>query len=247
MRVGYFAQHQAEELDLTAAPVLELSRRRPNDSERELRSHLGAFGFSQERADTRIANLSGGEKARLLFALMASAKPHLLLLDEPTNHLDMDSREALAHAINAFEGAVIIISHDPHIIELTADRFWLVENGGVAAFDGDLEDYRNRLLARRAPERPAAAKPKSAAPQPAPAKPARPSKKRLDQAEALVNKMHQRCEALRQALADPTLYSGPPAKLRTAQTDLQTAEKDLAAAEETWMALQEAWDSIAAE
>ena len=244
LRVGYFAQHQAEELDLTATPVLELSRRRPDDSDRALRGHLGRFGFSQQRADTRISNLSGGEKARLLFALMTVAKPHILLLDEPTNHLDMDSRDALAHAINGFAGAVIIISHDPHIIELTTDRFWLVENGRVVTYDGDMNDYRERLLKKRGGDAKPAAKIKASAPPPAPAapKPARPSRKQIDQAEALVNKLHGQCEKLRATLADPALYSGPPAKLVALQKDLQTTEQDLAAAEEKWLSLQEAWE-----
>ncbi|MDP7345354.1 MAG: AAA family ATPase, partial [Alphaproteobacteria bacterium] len=110
---------------------------------------LGAFGFTQQRAETKVENLSGGEKARLLFALMSRDKPNILLLDEPTNHLDVTSRQALVQAINAFEGAVIIVSHDPHIIGLTADRFWLVDGGGVRPYDGDLEDYRAMLLGRR--------------------------------------------------------------------------------------------------
>jgi ATP-binding cassette subfamily F protein 3 len=248
LRVGYFAQHQSDELDLGATPVLELSRRRPDDSERALRGHLGRFGFSQERADTRISSLSGGEKARLLFALMSVAKPHLVLLDEPTNHLDMESREALAHAINAFAGAVIIISHDPHIIALTTDRFWLVENGGVLPFDGDMEDYRRRLLSRRDTTAGKTA-PKTApsAPGPATPKPARPSKKKLDQAETAVAKLTTQCETLRTALADPALYKGPSPKLQQLQQQLRDAERQLESAENTWLALQDAWDKAAAE
>ena len=149
LRVGYFAQHQADELDVGATPLIALGRLRRRANEQELRSHLGRFGFSQERADTTIEKLSGGEKARLLFALMTCDKPHILLLDEPTNHLDVLSRQALIQAINAFEGAVVIVSHDPHIVELTADRFWMVEGGRVHPYDGDLEDYRALLLSRR--------------------------------------------------------------------------------------------------
>ena len=148
LRVGYFAQHQAEELDLAATPILEMMRRYPKDSEQELRNHLGRFGFSQERANVKVDHLSGGEKSRLLFALMSAVKPHILLLDEPTNHLDMDSRQALAEAINSFEGAVVLISHDPNIIELIADRLWLVDNGKVLPYDGDMADYRFLLLGR---------------------------------------------------------------------------------------------------
>ena len=148
LRVGYFAQHQAEELDLAATPLVELARRRPREAAGALRGQLGRFGFSQERAETRIGDLSGGEKARLLFALMTSDKPHLLLLDEPTNHLDIVSRESLVQAINEFDGAVVIASHDPHVLALTADRFWLVEGGRVEPFDGDMDDYRTMRLGR---------------------------------------------------------------------------------------------------
>ncbi|TAK99202.1 MAG: ABC transporter ATP-binding protein [Rhodospirillaceae bacterium] len=247
LRVGYFAQHQAEELDLAATPVIELGRRRPDDSDRALRTHLGRFGFSQQRADTQVAKLSGGEKARLLFALMTSAKPHLLLLDEPTNHLDMDARDALTHAINGFAGAVIIISHDPHIVELTADRFWLVENGRVENYDGDMEDYRGKLLKRRSFDSASSKnRNREADPRPREAKAARPSKKRIDQAEVLVNRLTDQCETLRRTLADPTLYQGPPAKVVDLQKQLQVVEQNLAAAESAWLELQDAWEQVAA-
>ena len=242
LRIGYFAQHQTDELDMTATPILEMSRRHPHASEREVRSQLGRFGFSQERGETKVANLSGGEKARLLFALMTAAKPHLLLLDEPTNHLDIDSREALVHAINGFGGAVILISHDPHIIELTADTFWLVENGRVQNFEGDMEDYRERLLAKRplSSEEPRKAKSKPAAAAP---KPQRPSKKQLQQAELLVTRLTGEVAALQKQMATPTLYRGDPVQLITVQKNLREREKELAAAEESWLTLQEQWDA----
>jgi len=249
LRIGYFAQHQTDELDMSATPVMELGRRRPGDNERALRSHLGRFGFGQQRADTKIASLSGGEKARLLFALMTVARPHILLLDEPTNHLDMDSREALAHAVNTFAGAVIIISHDPHIIELTTDRFWLVESGRVTNFEGDMDDYRQRLLKRRETsfESAAANNPaRETVPARAP-KPPRPSKKKIEQAETLVGRVSAQCETLRQKLADPALYQGPNPKLIDLQKQLQKAEQELVAAETAWLELQEAWERAAAE
>ncbi|MEE2698186.1 MAG: ABC-F family ATP-binding cassette domain-containing protein [Pseudomonadota bacterium] len=149
LRIGYFSQHQSDELDFSVTPLIELGRLRENDTEQQLRNQLGRFGFTQQRAETKIENLSGGEKARLLFALMSCESPNILLLDEPTNHLDVNSRQALIQAINAFEGAVIIVSHDPHIIGLTADRFWLVEEGKVGPYEGDLQDYRSMLLDRR--------------------------------------------------------------------------------------------------
>jgi ATP-binding cassette subfamily F protein 3 len=239
LRIGYFAQHQTDELDLAATPLIELSRRRPNDSEREVRSQLGRFGFSQERAKTIVGNLSGGEKARLLFALMTAAKPHLLLLDEPTNHLDIDSRDALVQAINTYNGAVILISHDPHIVELTADRFWLVEGGRVQSFDGDLADYRKRLLTAR-PLRAEASR--SAAPRLAKSAP-KPPKKRLDQAEALATRLHSEVSRLQQTLADPALYqNGASARHADLQAELRDKEQALAAAEAAWLALQEEWE-----
>ncbi len=242
LRIGYFAQHQTDELDMSATPILEMSRRHPHASEREVRSQLGRFGFSQERGETKVANLSGGEKARLLFALMTATKPHLLLLDEPTNHLDIDSREALVHAINGFGGAVILISHDPHIIELTADTFWLVENGRVQNFDGDMEDYRERLLAKRplSAEEPRKAKTKPAAAAP---KPQRPSKKQLQQAEVLVTRLTDEVAALQKQMASPNLYRGDPVQLIGIQKNLREKEKALAEAEESWLMLQEQWDA----
>ena len=169
LRVGYFAQHQADELDLEATPLLAARRRRPREPEVQLRGHLGRFGFSQQRAEVRIGNLSGGEKARLLFALMTVERPHILLLDEPTNHLDVVSRQALIEALNDYRGAVVIVSHDPHVLELTADRFWLIESGGVTPFEGDMQDYRALLLGRRND-----AESKAGAADPGKSEPARP-------------------------------------------------------------------------
>ncbi len=153
LKVGYFAQHQAEALDLNLTAVAQAKLWMKDILEEKVRAHLGRFGFPQQKADTQIAKLSGGEKARLLFALMTREAPHILMLDEPTNHLDIDSREALIQAINEYEGAVILISHDPHLIELTADRLLLVDGGACRAFDGDLEDYRKLLLEKRRAER----------------------------------------------------------------------------------------------
>ncbi|MCA8930800.1 MAG: ABC-F family ATP-binding cassette domain-containing protein, partial [Alphaproteobacteria bacterium] len=133
------------ELDADASPLDHLARRLPDKRESQVRAHLGGFGFGVEKADTRVRDLSGGEKARLLFALMSLDAPHVLLLDEPSNHLDVDARQALVEALNAYQGAVILVSHDPHLIELVADRLWLVADGTCRAYDGDLGDYR-RLL-----------------------------------------------------------------------------------------------------
>jgi ATP-binding cassette, subfamily F, member 3 len=148
LRVGYFAQHQIEELVPEDSAVRHMARRLPDEREERLRTRLGGFGLSQEKADLPAALLSGGEKARLTFALMSALAPQILILDEPTNHLDIDSREALVEAINDFAGAVILISHDRHLIELTADRLWLVADGRVWPFDGDIDSYRDSLLGR---------------------------------------------------------------------------------------------------
>ena len=143
---GYFAQHQLEELDGAMTPIQTLAKLRPKLTEQEVRSRLGGFGFSADKARTLVGNLSGGERARLMLALATLDKPNLLLLDEPTNHLDIDAREQLLSALNDFEGAVVLISHDRRLIEATSDRLLLVANGGVEPFDGDLDDYRRFLL-----------------------------------------------------------------------------------------------------
>jgi ATP-binding cassette, subfamily F, member 3 len=148
LRVGYFAQHQIEELVPAQSAVQHLARRLPDEREERLRTRLGGFGLSQDKADLPAARLSGGEKARLTFALMSALAPQILILDEPTNHLDVESRDALVEAINEFAGAVILISHDRYLIELTADRLWLVADGRVRPFDGDIDSYRQGLLGR---------------------------------------------------------------------------------------------------
>ncbi len=153
LRIGYFSQHQTEELDVNSTPYQEMfklfHRKNPDVKEPVVRAKLGAFGFSRDLADNRIGALSGGEKARLLFAFMSFDAPHLLLLDEPTNHLDIDAREALVQALNAYQGAIVIVSHDPNMVERVADRLWLVRDGKCVDFDGDLEDYRKFTIQAR--------------------------------------------------------------------------------------------------
>ena len=151
LKVGYFAQHQAEELPLEETACAFISRLRPDLPEPKVRAHLARFGLGQEKALTRIALLSGGEKARLLFAAMTYNAPQLLILDEPTNHLDIDGREALINALNEYNGSVILITHDIHLIELIADNLWLVKDGLCKPYDGDLNDYKNLLLGKNEP------------------------------------------------------------------------------------------------
>ncbi len=259
LRVGYFAQHQADELDLAATPFIELGRRRRGEPEVRLRAHLGRFGFTQERAETPVGSLSGGEKARLLFALMSCEKPQLLLLDEPTNHLDIVARDALVEAVNDFPGAVLIVSHDPHVLELTCDRLWLVDGGQMAPYDGDFDDYRALLLARGrtgAPSGEAKAKAggsrkeqrrQSARRQEALA----PLKRQLAEAEARLERLGAERGELQAALADPALYRGEPARLVALQRRLAETEQRLAEAEDQWMArhheLDDAEAGLAAE
>ena len=147
--VGYFAQHQLDELNPPATPYDHMLKLMPEATEAQRRTRLGTYGFCADKADTKCAKLSGGEKARLLLALTAFHAPHLLILDEPTNHLDVDSREALIHALNEYDGAVILISHDRHLIEASADRLWVVRDGTVTPYDGDMDSYRAELLAER--------------------------------------------------------------------------------------------------
>ena len=148
IRVGWFRQHQIEALDAADTPLEIMRRERPDDSESSRRSRLAQFGLSFDKQETTIANLSGGERARLLLNLVAMAAPHLLILDEPTNHLDIDSRRALLDALNDYEGAVILITHDRSLIELVADRLWLTADGSIKPFAGDMDDYARSVLER---------------------------------------------------------------------------------------------------
>ena len=153
LEVGYFAQHQLDIIDPDASPIQHLARIAPDTREQELRNYLGRFAFSGDMATDTTAGFSGGEKARLALALILWHKPNLLLLDEPTNHLDVDTREALANALAEFEGSVLIVSHDRHLLRTTVDNFWIVADGAVQSFDGDLEDYRDWLMQRSSLER----------------------------------------------------------------------------------------------
>lgn len=149
LTVGYFAQHQTEELPLEKTAAEYMAMLMPEADETKVRAHLARFGLEKEKALTRISLLSGGEKARLLFAAMTRNAPELLILDEPTNHLDMDARDALVEALNEYAGSVVLITHDLHLIELVADDLWLVDKGGCRPYDGDLDDYKKLLLSVR--------------------------------------------------------------------------------------------------
>ena len=256
LRVGYFSQDQADELDMSLTPIQQMQRLMPTVAEDKVRGHLARFGLARDRAENLTAKLSGGEKARLLFALMTRDAPHILMLDEPTNHLDIDSRSALIQAINGFEGAVILISHDPHLIELTADRLWLVEGGACTSYDDDLDAYRALLLekARNAgrgesgasqsgqptkkDQRKAAAESRAAL---------APLRRQAGEGEKLVNKLTAEAARLEARLADPAIYSGPAAEVAKLQKELGDLKKRLAAAEDDWLEALEALEAAAAE
>ena len=205
LRVGYFAQHQVDELFLDETPVQHVRRLRPTEGEPRLRARLAGFGLMADQAETEVGRLSGGQKARLSLLLATIEAPHLLILDEPTNHLDIESREALVEALTAYKGAVILVSHDMHLLSLVADRLWLVKDGAVAPFDDDLEAYRKLLLSD--PD-----KPEKARKEPEAAKP-RPSREavlalraELRKCEERVAKLEDMRGKLATKLADPELY-----------------------------------------
>jgi ATP-binding cassette subfamily F protein 3 len=228
--VGYFAQHQLDELDESQTPFEYVSRLMPDVPVAQRRARLGAVGFGAQLADSRCTTLSGGEKARLLFFLATFHAPHVLVMDEPTNHLDIDSREALIHAINEYEGAVVLISHDRHIIETCADLLWLVRDGTVKPFDGDMDDYTNLVLGRRAIAKKAEA-PKKAAQPPG-------GKKQTTSLEIRMEKLREKLSILDAALADHTIYAQEPKKAADfARLRGQLAE-ELDAMENQWLELE---------
>ena len=243
LRVGYFAQHQAEELALDETPVAHMQRAMPRAAPTQLRGQLARFGLDADRADTVCGNLSGGEKARLLLALATREAPQLLLLDEPTNHLDIDAREALVRALAEYQGAVLLITHDPHLVELVADRLWLVGDGTVRSYDGDLDEYR-ALLAERA--RPAARIDASSRRddrrERAEARAAiAPLRRRAKEAEALVAKLAAERAKLEALLHDPAIYApGRSAEVTAANTKMAALARRIAVAEEEWLAAEEA-------
>ena len=210
LSVGYFAQHQIDELSPDWTPYDYACRLLPDATEAKRRARLGTLGFGAQLANSKCATLSGGEKARLLFMLASFHGPHILVLDEPTNHLDIDSREALIHAINDFEGAVILISHDRHIIETSADRLWLVYDGTVKPFDGDMDEYTALVLQRtrtgRRRERPASTASRNARQSPALVQ------KKLQELDGKILELKDKILLLDKALADHEIYAKEPRK-----------------------------------
>jgi ATP-binding cassette, subfamily F, member 3 len=261
LKIGYFAQHQQDELDLAATPLQLMERSNPRGHVEKHRAHLARFGLGVGKADTAVGKLSGGEKARLLFALMTREAPHILLLDEPTNHLDVDAREALVQALNEYEGAVVLVSHDPHLIGLTADRLWLVADGRCTAFEGDLEDYRRLLLEQRRekarekdsdrPEgesRPENGNRKEKRRQAAEARAQTAHLRKAAQtAERRLRELEGRRKLIEAKLADPEVYGGPTNQLMRFQLELSEIKKKIAVAEEAWLTAESQREAADAE
>ena len=244
MRVGYFTQYQVEELDAEGTPLEHMTRAMEGASPAAVRAQLGRFGFSGPRATALIGTLSGGERARLALALITRDAPHLLILDEPTNHLDVDAREALVQALNAFDGAVILISHDRHMVELTADRLVLVDHGTAKEYAGSIEDYIDLVLGRNQPrDSGGSAKPKkdkkaSAADREA----TRLARSAVTASEKAMERLQARLDALDARLADPAASADTADLLR--QRAALAAE--LEEAEAQWLEAQESLDKVGA-
>ena len=252
---GYFAQHQLDELDATKTALDTLWVHRPRFDETTARTRLGGFGFSGDKADTPIASLSGGERARLLLAIATLEKPNLLILDEPTNHLDMDAREELLAALNEYDGAVVLISHDRRLIEGCADRLLLVADGRVTHFDGDLEDYKRLVLSAAGGGSDAAAPRDTKAPSKLEQRRGaadrrlalKPLKDAMEKWEREVSRLHSDIDTLDTALALPGLFVKDPAKgERLAKARAEAARK-LEAAEACWIEVAERYEAAQGE
>ncbi len=250
LRIGFFAQHQLDELVEGETPVQHIQRLRPDEKPGALRARLGSVGIGGDVATTPVEKLSGGQKARLLMALMALDAPHVLILDEPTNHLDMESREQLSLALNDYPGAVILVSHDPHLVESVADRLWLVKDGGVRPFEGDMDDYRTLLLSERGAGGAASS---AKAPQGNPAerrenrrdaaqrrRALAPLRQEVAACEARMDKLTAMRDAIDARLADPGLYQdADPSKFENLQIKRGEILDGIARAEALWLEAQE--------
>ncbi|MGJ8584921.1 MAG: ABC-F family ATP-binding cassette domain-containing protein [Marinosulfonomonas sp.] len=240
LRVGYFAQHQVDELFVDETPVDHVRRLRPDEMASKHRARLGGFGIGAEQADTLVGRLSGGQKARLSLMLATIDAPHMLILDEPTNHLDIESREALVTALTAYTGAVILVSHDMHLLSMVADRLWLVNKGQVKPYEDDLETYRKTLLS---PEKPGKlSKPGKQAP--APKRASREDvlalRAEVRKCEERVEKLNVMADKLAKKLADPELYEDSrTGEMEVWQKKYGEVRDALDRAESLWLAASE--------
>ncbi|QSA98596.1 ATP-binding cassette domain-containing protein [Methylococcus sp. EFPC2] len=251
LKLGYFAQHQIEQLRMDESPLRHFQRLDTKASEKDLRNFLGGFGFQGDAAMAEIAPFSGGEKARLALALLVYQRPNLLLLDEPTNHLDLEMRYALSRALQDFEGALVVVSHDRYLLRTVADEFWLAHDGRVEPFEGDLEDYRKKLAASGAPS-PAALETGATALSRKDQRrldadkrqQLRPLQQALQKAESELDKLGQERHQMESALADPGLYE-PDGKdrLQALLRDKARVDRALAAAENAWLEAGEALEA----
>jgi ATP-binding cassette subfamily F protein 3 len=247
MKVGWFHQHQIEAMDPEDTPLAIIRRAMPEASEGQRRSRLARFGMTVEKVETTVANLSGGERARLLLNMVAMERPHLLILDEPTNHLDIDSRRALTEALNDYSGAVILITHDRSLMEMVADRLWLVADGSVKAFDGDMDDYARFVLDRAR----AANRNPGKAPPPPPARPALPKgaigplKRKLEAAEEILARETRLFAEIDALLASPATYTNPGKLADVSKRHARMLQR-LAEAEAEWMEAAEFYEAARA-
>lgn len=253
LKVGFFAQHQLDDLVPGDSPVEHVRRLMPAAPEAKVRARVAQMGLATEKMATAAKDLSGGEKARLLMGLAAFHAPNLLILDEPTNHLDIDSRRALIEALNDYEGAVILISHDRHLIEATVDRLWLVNNGTVQPFEGDLEEYRGLIVAsgKKKEEKPqlnddAASKAEQRKANADRRASLAPLRKKINEIESITAKLEKLIQALDAELADPVLYEKHPAKAADKVKQRGEAAAKLAAAEEQWLELSSEYEEAMA-
>lgn len=245
LKIGFFAQHQLDDLIPTQSAADHVRRLMPEQPEAKVRARVAQMGLATEKMDTPAKDLSGGEKARLLMGLAAFHAPNLLILDEPTNHLDIDSRRALIEALNDYNGAVILISHDRHLIEATVDRLWLVNNGTVAPFEGDLEEYRSIIVAssKKKDDRPQTGAEEQASKSDQRKANAEkraslaPLKKKITEAEAMTAKLEKLIQVLDKELADPALYEKSPAKAAEKAKQRSDAAAKLGECEELWLEL----------
>jgi ATP-binding cassette subfamily F protein 3 len=242
LRIGYFAQHQVDELHIDETPLQHVMRLRPAEGQPKLRARLASFGLMAEQAETVVGRLSGGQKARLSLLLATLDAPHLLILDEPTNHLDIESREALVEALTEYSGAVILVSHDMHLLSLVADRLWLVKGGAVTPYTEDLEAYRRQLLAGDEAEKPA---PK---PVEKPKKASRDEilalKAEVRKCEDRLTKLNEMRDRLATKLADPALYEDArKGELETWNKKYAEVMDGLDRAEAMWLTAQEKLDA----
>jgi len=252
LKVAMFAQHQLDDLRPEENAYEHVRRLMPEAPEAKVRARVAQFGLATEKMNTAAKDLSGGEKARLLMGLAAFDGPNLFILDEPTNHLDIDSREALVHALNEFPGAVILVSHDRHLLEATVDRLWLVKDGAVHPYDGDLDDYKtlvtgvsgDRREKREAEKASKADRRREAAARRAAAE---PLAKEIRATEALMDRLRKRIDAIEDELANPALYEKDPIKATRLAKERSELGSQLSRHEEKWLEMSTEYEEATAE